>query len=60
MNKNDGLKNACFIKIGCEACRRHEEMRYMALGDKYVPCRDYFLSFKEKHEKLLKNEKNND
>ncbi len=55
MTKEIDFSNACFIKFGCKACRRNEENRYMALGDRYVPCKDLHLSLEEKKLKLSKS-----
>jgi hypothetical protein len=59
MNKEIDFSNACFIKFGCEACRRHETNTYMMYGIKYLPCKDYHLTLEEKKLKLLKYEKSN-
>jgi len=47
------LKTACFIKIGCIACQNNMYFQYRYYGQKYVACKDEYLSYKEKVDKIL-------
>jgi hypothetical protein len=54
MSKKIDLSNACFIKIGCEACQRYKDNQYLLYGIKQLDCKDRYLSYDEKVKKFLK------